>query len=311
VNGPLDAAYAAVARASADLKEAFEAIYVPAENNLKIDYLVTCPVSLEGYGVGREIRARWNEVRESVKAQKENWLLGVEYDSVPAPEKFAFAIAESVKVADQTISEENLEPLYTSNRQLLLDAVIAIYKDIAVRGVVIDEVTHQARPVADAILYQSNFNKMLREAMRYAKCVAQFPQAFEMAAQMGTLAPELTIPGMALVVVNGVEKKGAEEQERFITKATQCATVLMHHLDKHVDGDMQELWAVCPALRNRSMDAVIVYQGGAHFGFIKKEQISLFRNTYGKDAVGTLARSVDSRTGAHNLYSVQVMINAA
>jgi hypothetical protein len=311
VNGPLDAAYAAVARASADLKEAFEAIYLPTENNLKIDYLVTCPVSLDGYGVGREIRARWNEVRESVKAQKEDWLLGVEYDSVPGSEKFAFAIAESVKVADQTISDEILEPLYTSNRQLLLDAVIAIYKDIAVRGVVVDEVTRQARPVADAILYQSNFNKMLREAMRYAKCVAQFPRAFEMAAQMGTLAPEVTIPGMAMVVVNGIEKKGAEAQERFITTAAQRARVLMHHLDKNVDGDMQELWAVCPALRNRSMHAVIVYQGGTHFGFIKKEQISLFRNTFGKDAAGTLARSVDSQTGAYNLYSAQVVINAA
>ena len=223
VNGPLDAAYAAVARASADLKEAFEAIYLPTENNLKIDYLVTCPVSIEGYALGREIRARWNEVRESVKGQKEDWLRGADYDSVPNSEKFAFAIAESVKVADQTISDEILEPLYTGNRQLLLDAVIAIYKDIAVRGVVLDEVTHQARPVTDAILYQSNFNKMLREAMRYAKCVAQFPQAFEMEAQMGTLAPELTIPGMAMVVVNGVEKKGAEEQERFITTAAQRA----------------------------------------------------------------------------------------
>ena len=256
VNGPLDVAYAAVARASADLKEAFEAIYVPTENNLKIDYLVTCPVSLDGYGVGREIRARWNEVRESVKVQKEDWLLGVEYDSVPASEKFAFAIAESMKVADQTISDEILEPLCASNRQLLLDAVIAIYKNIAVRGVVIDEVTHQARPVADAILYQSNFNKMLREAMRYAKCVALFPQAVEMAAQVGTLAPALTIPGLSMVVVNGIEKKALEEQERFITTAAQRAKVSMHYLDMNVENDMIELWTACPALRGRKMDAV-------------------------------------------------------
>ena len=74
---------------------------------------------------------------------------------------------------------------------------------------------------------------------------------------------------------------------------------------------MQELWAVCPALRNRSMDAVIVYQGGTHFGFIKREQIALFKSAYGKTAIGTLARSVDSRTGAYNLYSAQVVINAA
>jgi hypothetical protein len=59
------------------------------------------------------------------------------------------------------------------------------------------------------------------------------------------------------------------------------------------------------------MDAVIVYQGGTHFCFIKKEQISLFKSTYGKDAIGTLARSVNSRTGAYNLYSAQVVINAA
>ena len=82
----------------------------------------------------------------------------------------------------------------------------------------------------------------------------------------------------------------------------------MHHLDQNVDGDMQELWAVCPALRNRSMDAVIVYQGGTHFGFIKN---SLFKSAYGKDAIGTLARSVNSRTGAYNLYSAEVVINAA
>src|ERR1039458_5827819 len=104
-------------------------------------------------------------------------------------------------------------------------------------------------------------------------------------------------------------KRAAEEQERFITIAAQRARVLMHHLDKDVDGDMQELWAVCPALRRRSMDAVIVYQGGTHFGFIKKEQISLFKSTYGKDAVGTLARAVDSRTGAYNLYSAQVVLD--
>jgi hypothetical protein len=85
----------------------------------------------------------------------------------------------------------------------------------------------------------------------------------------------------------------------------------MHHLDRNVDGDMQELWAACPALRNRSMDAVIVYQGGTHFGFIQKEQVSLFKSMYGKDAVGTLARSFNSRTGAYNLYSAQVLINAA
>jgi hypothetical protein len=186
-----------------------------------------------------------------------------------------------------------------------------MYNKVLTSPLYIDAVTGLATDRADALLFADKFNTVLREAMRYAKCVAQFPQAFEMEAQMGTLAPELTIPGLSLVVVNGIEKKGAEEQERFITIAAQRARVLMHHLDKNVDGDMQELWAVCPALRNRSMDAVIVYQGGTHFGFVKKEQISLFKTTYGKDAIGTLARSFNSRTGAYNLYSAQVVIDAA
>src|SRR5450759_4215480 len=199
----------------------------------------------------------------------------------------------------------------TATRQLLLDAIIGIYKDIAVRGVVIDKVTHVARPVADAILYQSNFNKMLREAMRYAKCVAQFPRAFEMATQMGTLAPELTIPGMAMVVVNGIEKKAPEEQERFILTASQHAKVSMHYLNMNVENDMIELWTACPALRGRKMDAVAIYHGTEHFGFVKKEQIALFTNIHGKRAIGTLARSVNSRTGVYDQYAAQVVLDAA
>src|SRR5450756_843342 len=80
----------------------------------------------------------------------------------------------------------------------------------------------------DALLYAEKCNTMLREAMRFAKVSALFPQPFEMAAQMGTLAPELTIPGMAMVVVNGIEKKGAEAQERFITTAAQRASCLLY-----------------------------------------------------------------------------------
>ena len=163
----------------------------------------------------------------------------------------------------------------------------------------------------DALLYAEKCNTVLREAMRYSKVCAQFPQAFEMAAQQGTLAPELTIPGLSLMVLNGMEKRGAHERERFITTATQHAKVSMHYLSMNIENDMIELWTACPALRDRKMDAVAIYHGAEHFGFVKKEQIALFRNIHGKRAIGTLARSVDSRTGAHHLYSAQVMIDAA
>ena len=85
----------------------------------------------------------------------------------------------------------------------------------------------------------------------------------------------------------------------------------MHYLSMNVENDMIELWTACPALCGRKMDAVAIYHSAEHFGFVKKEQIALFRNIHGKRAIGTLARSVDSRTGAYNLYSAQVMIDAA
>jgi hypothetical protein len=169
--------------------------------------------------------------------------------------------------------------------------------------------SREERP--DALLYSEKCNTVLREAMRYAKVSALFPQPFEMAAQMGTLAPELTIPGLSLMVLNGMEKRGAQERERFITTATQHAKVSMHYLNMNVENDMIELWTACPALRGRKMDAVAIYHGAEHFGFIKKEQISFFKSMHGKDAVGTLARSVNSRTGVYDQYSAQVVINAA
>jgi hypothetical protein len=85
----------------------------------------------------------------------------------------------------------------------------------------------------------------------------------------------------------------------------------MHYLNMNVEDDMIELWTACPALRGRKMDAVAIYHGTEHFGFVKKEQIALFRNTHGTGAIGTLARCADSRTGAYNPYSAQVVINAA
>ena len=85
----------------------------------------------------------------------------------------------------------------------------------------------------------------------------------------------------------------------------------MHYLDMNVENDMIELWTACPALRGRKMDAVAIYHDAEHFGFVKKEQIALFTNIHGKRAIGTLARSVNSRTGVYDQYSAQVVLDAA
>ena len=293
------------------LKDAFSKRYQNPAKVQVMSYMEAFPATTEMVEVAKAWRASYNEVRETVMARV-NTLFNSDsrFEGCSITERERFAIGESVKEGDLQAFNA-VAHLYETDKPLLYGAAIAMYNKLLTGPLYIDEVTGLPTDRADALLFADKFNTVLREAMRYAKCVAQFPRAFDMAAQMGTLAPELTIPGLSLVVVNGVEKKGAEERERFIATAAQRARVLMHHLDRNVDGDMQELWAVCPALRDRSMDAVIVYQGGTHFGFVKKEQISLFKTTYGKDAIGTLARSFNSRTGAYNLYSAQVVIDAA
>jgi hypothetical protein len=201
--------------------------------------------------------------------------------------------------------------LWNTDRIMVYKAVIAMAQSIQTMRVTRRRSDGSIEDRPDALLYAEKCNTVLREAMRYAKVSALFPLAVEVKAQVGTLAPALTTPGLSLTVLNGVEKKGVEAQERFITTAAQRAKVSMHYLDMNVEHDMIELWTTCPTLRGRKMDAVAIYHGAEHFGFVKKEQIALFRNIHGKRAIGTLARSIDSRTGAYNLYSAQVVINAA
>src|SRR5450759_626539 len=311
VEGTIDRELAAIQADLDEFNTAFKNVYLNPNNVQIMDYMLAFTPGIRAEEVASAWRGHYNTVRVAVKTQREEWLSDPNFDAVDADEKSRFAIANSVREGDSQSFKHVVGALWNTNRLLVYKAVIAMYQSIQTMPVTRRKLDGSREERPDALLYSEKCNTVLREAMRFAKVSALFPQPFEMAAQMGTLAPELTIPGLSMMVLNGMEKRGAQEQERFITTAAQCARVLMHHLDKNVDGDMQELWAVCPALRNRSMDAVIVYQGGAHYGFVKKEQIALFRNICGKDAAGTLARSVDSQTGAYNLYSAQVVINAA
>ena len=293
------------------LIEAFDKRYQNPANVQVMSYMEAFPVTTEQVEVAKAWRASYNEVRETVMARV-NALLNSDsrFEGCSITERERFSIGESVKEGDLQ-SFNNVAHLYETNKPLLYGAAIALYNKMLTGPLYIDEVTGLPTDRADALLFADRFNTVLREAMRYAKCVAQFPQAFEMEAQMGTLAPALTIPGLSLMVLNGMEKRAAEEQERFITTAAQRAKVSMHYLDMNVENDMIELWTACPTLRGRRMDAVAIYHGAEHFGFVKKEQVALFRSVYGTGAIGTLARSVDSRTGAYSLFSAQVVINAA
>ena len=311
VEGTIDRELAVIQTDLDEFNAAFANVYLDPNNVQIMDYMQSFTPGIKAEEVASAWRQHYNTVRTAVKAQREEWLSDPDFNTVDAGEKIRFAIANSVREGDSQSFKQVVGALWNTNRLLVYKAVIAIYQSIQTMPVTRRKLDGSLEERPDALLYSEKCNTVLREAMRFAKVSALFPQPFEMAAPMGTLAPALTIPGLSMVVVNGIEKKGAEEQERFITTAAQRARVLMHHLDKNVDRDMQKLWSVCPALRNRSMDAVIVYQGGTHYGFIKKEQISLFKNAYGKDAIGTLARSVNSRTGAYDLYSARVVINAA
>jgi hypothetical protein len=311
VESTIDRELAAIQTDLDEFNTAFKNVYLNPNNVQIMDYMQSFTPGIKAEETASAWRSHYNTVRVAVKTQREEWLSDPNFDTVDADEKSRFAIANSVREGDSQSFKQVVGALWNTDRLLVYKAVIAMYQSIQTMPVTRRKLDGSREERPDALLYSEKCNTVLREAMRYAKVSALFPQPFEMAAQMGTLAPELIIPGLSLMVLNGMEKKGAEEQERFILTATQHAKVSMHHLDMNVENDMIELWTACPALRGRKMDAVAIYRGAEHFGFVKKEQISLFKSMYGKDAIGTLARSVNSRTGAYNLHSAQVMINAA
>jgi hypothetical protein len=311
VEGTIDRELAVIQANLDEFNAAFAKVYLDPNNVQIMDYVLAFTPGIRAEEVASAWRQHYNTVRTAVKAQREEWLSDPNFDTVDADEKSRFAIANSVREGDSQSFKQVINTLWNTDRVMVYKAVIAMAQSIQTMKITRRKTDGTLEDRPDALLYSEKCNTVLREAMRYAKVCALFPQAVEMAAQMGTLAPELTIPGLSLMVLNGMEKRGAQEQERFITTAAQRAKVSMHYLDMNVENDMIELWTACPALRGRKMDAVAIYHGAEHFGFIKKEQIALFRNIHGKRAIGTLARSVDSRTGVYNPYSAQVVINAA
>ena len=311
VESTIDRELALIKKDLDEFNEAFKNVYLNPNNVQIMDYMQAFTPGIKAEEIASAWRQHYNTVRVAVKAQREEWLADPNFDTVDAAEKSRFAIANSVREGDSQSFKQVVGALWNTDRLLVYKAVIAMAQSIQTMKVTRRRSDGSLEDRPDALLYAEKCNTVLREAMRYSKVCAQFPQAFEMAAQQGTLAPELTIPGLSLMVLNGMEKRGAHERERFITTATQHAKVSMHYLSMNVENDMIELWTACPALRGRKMDAVAIYHGAEHFGFVKKEQIALFKSVYGRGAIGTLARSVDSRTGAYNLYSAQVVINAA
>ena len=311
VESTIDHELALIQKDLDEFNAAFKNVYLNPNNVQIMDYMQSFTPGIKAEETASAWRSHYNTVRTAVKAQREEWLSDPNFDTVDADEKSRFAIANSVREGDSQSFKQIVGALWNTDRLLVYKAVIAMAQSIQTMQIRRRRSDGSLEERPDALLYSEKCNTVLREAMRYAKVSALFPQAVEMKAQQGTLAPELTIPGLSLTVLNGMEKRGTQEQERFITTATQRAKVSMHYLDMNVENDMIELWTACPALRGRKMDAVAIYHGAEHFGFVKKEQILLFRNIHGKRAIGTLARSVDSRTGAYSLFSAQVMIDAA
>src|ERR1017187_5720310 len=311
VEGTIDRELAVIQANLDEFNAAFAKVYLDPNNVQIMDYVLAFTPGIRAEEVASAWRQHYNTVRTAVKAQREEWLSDPNFDTVDADEKSRFAIANSVREGDSQSFKQVINTLWNTDRVMVYKAVIAMAQSIQTMKITRRKTDGTLEDRPDALLYSEKCNTVLREAMRYAKVSALFPQAVEMKAQQGTLAPELTIPGLSLTVLNGMEKRGTHKPQRFITTATQHAKVNMHYLDMNVENDMIQLWTACPSLRGRKMDAVAIYHGAEHFGFVKKEQIALFRSVYGTGAIGTLARSVDSRTGAYNLYSAQVVINSA
>src|ERR1035441_9332708 len=238
VEGTIDRELAAIQADLDEFNAAFTNVYLNPNNVQIMDYMLAFTPGIKAEEIASSWRQQYNTVRTAVKAQREEWLSDPNFDTVDADEKSRFAIANSVREGDSQSFKQVVNTLWNTDRIMVYKAVIAMAQSIQTMKITRrkEDGTLEDRP--DALLYSEKCNTVLREAMRYAKVSALFPLAVEMAAQVGTLAPALTIPGLSLMVLNGMEKRGAQEQERFITTAAQRARVLMHYLDKHVDNDI-------------------------------------------------------------------------
>src|ERR1035437_158879 len=144
-----------------------------------MDYMQSFTPGIKAEEVSSAWRQHYNPVRGAVKAQREEWLADPNFDTVDADEKSRFAIANSVREGDSQAFKQVINTLWNTDRIMVYKAVISMAQSIQTMPITRRKADRSLEDRPDALLYAEKCNTVLREAMRYSKVCAQFPQALE------------------------------------------------------------------------------------------------------------------------------------
>jgi hypothetical protein len=142
-----------------------------------MDYMQSFTPGIKAEEVASAWRQHYNIVRTAVKTQREEWLSDPNFDTVDAGEKSRFAIANSVREGDSQSFKQVINTLWNTDRTMVYKAVIAMAQSIQTMPITRRKLDGSLEDRPDALLYAEKCNTVLREAMRYARVSALFPNA--------------------------------------------------------------------------------------------------------------------------------------
>ena len=314
VEGTIDRELAAIQTDLDEFNQGFKNVYLNPNNVQILDYMEAFTPGIQAEDFANAWRKHYNDVRIAVKTMREDWLAGADFNTVDDGEKAAFSIADSVKAADNQSFAQITKALWSTDHTILYKTVIAMFQ--AIMGMQItqrgSDGNLQDRP--DALLYSDKCNTVLREAMRFAKVSSLFPNAPVVAPTTDDNIRPAAQVGPALTVGNRMSKASEEAVAAFVGTAARHAGVMLRYMDPKNVTDMAALWALVPVLKGKQQEAVLVLRRDndqALYGYVDRSSFPTWHlHAQGcKLLSGMLSRSVNTKTGEFNPFTVQVNLD--
>jgi uncharacterized protein YsxB (DUF464 family) len=256
-----------------ELKEAVLEAYVSRKNTQILDVLYGCPVSGAAIKAAAELRAEFKMILTRERAAIAGIYLDSRFENVSENDKEMMVTVQTLSTADATIT--NLVKEYPVRMQS--EIAIALYKNI-VEKEFRDSETGEVAPIADGMLFGSQFHHIFLAAVEYAYDFSNglipppAPEPEEVVSEEA--APATNV----FTVVNGMSKKSEAEVAVFQAQAeTNQPVYLAPYLATNTQ-DMEELGILVPELRGRNQDVVVVrlYSDHSIYGYIAAAELPAF-----------------------------------
>jgi hypothetical protein len=214
---------------------------------------------------------------------------------------------------DSQSFKQVVNTLWNTDRIMVYKAVIAMAQSIQTMKITRRKADGSLEDRPDALLYAEKCNTVLREAMRYARVSALFPNAPVVAPVSDNTIHAAAQVGPAMTVGNRMSKASEEAVAAFVGTANRHAQVILHYLDPKNADDMAQLVTCVPCLKGKPQEAVLVIRPDDQsvYGFVDRASFSTWHlHAAGcKVLSGTLARSSNFKTGELNPFTVQVHLD--